>query len=168
MLGPRAFFVRGPFFVAFPVGFFAGWVTPPPCTPGARRGRERDIFGGMQVSAVGKCVKVFLQISLYFNRGTFPVRRLPRGQDGVSTRPTFGFAAACRIRGRQLRRASAMFSPGPPLYCRWRACRCEVLYLCGWFMALGIAVGVIPGWHQYLGKHMHTLWHNTLYLHASH
>ena len=39
------------------------------------------------------------------------------------------FAAACRIRGRQLRRASAMFSPRPPLYCRWHACRCDDIVL---------------------------------------
>ena len=136
-------------FVAWLVGFLllGSWVfvlgasaapkPPRPVRPGAGYLRRYAGGGGQ------KCVEVFLQIFPFVHPGSFASRRLPAGQDGVIPVPTLGFAAACRIRGRQLRRASAMFSPRPPLYCRWCACRCEVLRITGCFIARGIAVGVI-------------------------
>ena len=92
--------------ILYPVGFcccfarglFAGGLRRP-LHPGARRGRERDTYGGMRVAVVKNASKYFCKSP------RFSAERFAKN-----------FAAACRIGGRQLRRASAIFSPQTPLF----------------------------------------------------
>ena len=78
---------------------FCGGLAPPPRTPGARLGREQDTYGGMRGAVVKNALKYFCKSP------RFSAERFAKN-----------FNAACRIRGRQLRRASAIFFPHTPIF----------------------------------------------------
>ena len=79
------------------------------------------------------------------------------------------FAAACRIGARQLRRASAIVFPQTPIFSAGGV-RIGVwyyalqLFYSPWACFLWYYQAGINTW----GNTLHTLQHNTLYLHASH
>ena len=75
--------------------FFGGFRSPQ--APGARRGRERDIYGGMRVAVVKNASKYFCKSP------RFSAERFAKN-----------FAAACRIRGKTIASCLRNVLPQPP------------------------------------------------------
>ena len=104
---------------------FGGFRSPQAPAPGAA-GSVR-FSGGMRVAVVKNASKYFCKSP------RFSAERFAKN-----------FAAACRIPGRQLRRASAIFFPHTPIFPAGDArSGVTMLYLYGYFIPRGIAAVVI-------------------------
>ena len=103
-----------------------GAIAAPPAPPGARRGRERDIYGGMRVAVEKMRQSVFANLPAFLRKDL--QKTLPRlaalGQDNCVVPPQFSF-------------------PDPLFPAGGMCVGVTILYLHGSFTARGIAAGVI-------------------------